>query len=176
MLVGALLCSLGAARAQTSTNSLASPTPATFFDSVGDYFTSFNTNSTTFSAENAEVWASADYQSGLNFAAGFGVQYELPANVTLESYTRNAGVAGTIVSENIGAGYVLFKKYDTKIVAGVDGGWRWDLERPDLEVYLDARKALTANTFAGVRISYENDFSAQSPGAPIIGIITGFKF
>ena len=166
---------LGAGLVAAQTTTPQPPASATFFQSAAAFFTSFDTNSTTFSAEHAEVWASADYQSGLNFAAGFGVQYELPRNFVLESFTRNAGIAGTIVSEEVGAGWAL-RHYDVKLTFGADGGYNWHAGRPQLEVYADLRKALTPNTFAGIRLSYLTTFNHQSPGAPVVGIITGFKF
>lgn len=166
------------AHAQPITNTVPASMPG-FFNSVADYFTTSNTNYDLHST--AEITLGAVYQAGINFGSDFGVRYkyDLGANtgLCLESVTRNAGVAGVIVSEQAGAG-VYYIRHDLELSAGVDAGYRFDVRHPALTLYADVRKSLTENTYAGLRLGYETDFSQTESGlnAPVITIETGFKF
>ncbi len=153
------------------------PTPVSFFQSVGSYFTSNDTN-LDLSTGKAELWTGMAYQSGVNFAADLGIRYKLSkpgaaSGVALESVTRNAGIAGTIVSQNIGVAYCIYN-HAIELSGGLDVGYRFDEYKPDLSVFLDARKALTVNTFAGLRLAVESDFRHQ-PLAPVFSVLVGFK-
>ncbi|HVU07649.1 MAG TPA: hypothetical protein VHG89_03800 [Verrucomicrobiae bacterium] len=170
----ALLCVAGKAQAQTETNL---PPQTSFFGSVENYFTSFDTNSTTFTSERGEVWTGVVYQNGLNFADDLGVDYNLGAKgIYAEGIFRNAGIAGTIVGAQAGLGYSIVH-FDTKLSVGVDGGYDFNRDNPCATFYVDARKALTENTFAGLRLGWEAQFS-HSPVSrtPELSVIIGFKF
>lgn len=178
--------SLTAAQAQTSitqTNASGGLTtinnPQTFFGTVGSYFTTSNTN-LPFKG-TAEIALGMAYQSGVNIASDFDVRYKFAVStnsgVILESVTRNAGVNGVIVSEQAGVGYyyIPVATPDIELSAGLLGGYRFDASKAAFTAYLDARKSLTENTFAGVRLAYEYDGSA-SPSSPVLTAYTGFTF
>lgn len=153
--------------------------PQSFFGSVGDYFTSSNTNLPFKGA--AEIGLGLAYQSGVNIASDFDARYKFGlktnSGVILESVTRNAGVNGVIVSEQAGVGYyyIPVATPDIELSAGLLGGYRFDAAQAAFTGYLDARKSLTANTFAGLRLAYEYDGSA-SPASPVLTAYTGFTF
>ena len=172
-----------AAQSITVTNASGGTTtinnPQSFFGSVGGYFTSSNTN-LPFKG-TAEIALGMAYQSGVNIASDFDARYKFAlttnSGVLLESVTRNAGVDGVIVSEQAGIGfyYIPVSTPDLELSAGLLGGYRFDVSQGAITAYLDARKSLTENAFAGVRIAYEYDGSA-SPGSPVLTAYTGFTF
>ncbi len=178
-----LAATAGAQSSVTETNASGGTTtvsnPQTFFGTVGSYFTTSNTN-LPFKG-TAEIALGLAYQSGVNIASDFDVRYKFAvttnSGVILESVTRNAGVNGIIVSEQAGVGYyyIPVTTPDIELSAGLLGGYRFDVSRAALTAYLDARKSLTANTFAGVRLAYEYDGSA-SPNSPVLTAYTGFTF
>ncbi len=176
LIITALATAAFSAHAQPITNTVPATMP-NFFNSVAQYFTSSNTNYDLHST--AEITLGAAYQAGVNFGSDFGVRYKFDlgtnTGVCLESVTHNAGVAGIIVSEQAGAG-VYYIRHDLELSAGVDAGYRFDVRHPALTLYADVRKSLTENTYAGLRLGYESDFSSASPGAPVVTIETGFKF
>ncbi len=156
-----------ASRAQVSTN-----TPqGTFFGSVSQYFTSFDTNSTTFKSNSFDLWAGADYQNNLNFANSIGVEWQAVNLLSLESVTRNAGIAGTILSQQVGFGLNKVV-YDTKLTGFVDGAYDFQLGRPFLTTGLRVKKALTVHTFAGIGIEVPFYFKGGSGGRQVNPIVT----
>ena len=183
LIITAALPFAAAAQSITVTNASGGTTtinnPQSFFGSVGGYFTSSNTN-LPFKG-TAEIALGMAYQSGVNIASDFDARYKFAlttnSGVLLESVTRNAGVDGVIVSEQAGIGYyyIPVSTPDLELSAGLLGGYRFDVSQGAFTAYLDARKSLTENTFAGVRIAYEYDGSA-SPGSPVLTAYTGFTF
>lgn len=165
------------------------PTPqGTFFNSVAQFFTGFDTNSTTFLTDTVDIWAGADTVNNQNMAASLGIEF-LPlhsssnsflAALSVESVTRNATVAGTIVSEQAGFGY-NFTHFDTRITGYLDGGYRFDTRQGYLAPGIRIKKALTENTYMGVGLElpiYLNHDNGQPSGAPspTPSVFTGFKF
>jgi len=160
----------------------------TFFNSVAQYFSGFDTNATTFQADTVDVWAGADTVNNQNLAAAFGLEI-LPfrsssnsflARLSVESVTRNATVAGVILSEQAGVGF-NFTRFDTRVTAYFDAGYRFDSRQACVAAGLRAKKALTENTYAGVGLElpvYLNHARGQSAGAPspTLSVFTGFKF
>jgi hypothetical protein len=183
LIITAALPFAAAAQSITVTNASGGTTtinnPQSFFGSVGGYFTSSNTN-LPFKG-TAEIALGMAYQSGVNIASDFDARYKFAlttnSGVLLESVTRNAGVDGVIVSEQAGIGYyyIPVSTPDLELSAGLLGGYRFDVSQGAFTAYLDARKSLTENTFAGMRIAYEYDGSA-SPGSPVLTAYTGFTF
>jgi hypothetical protein len=183
LIIIAALPFAAAAQSITVTNASGGTTtisnPQSFFGSIGGYFTSSNTN-LPFKG-TAEIALGMAYQSGVNIASDFDARYKFAltpnSGVLLESVTRNAGVDGVIVSEQAGIGYyyIPVSTPDLELSAGLLGGYRFDVSQAAFTAYLDARKSLTENTFAGVRIAYEYDGSA-SPGSPVLTAYTGFTF
>jgi hypothetical protein len=183
LIITAALPFAAAAQSITVTNASGGTTtinnPQSFFGSVGGYFTSSNTN-LPFKG-TAEIALGMAYQSGVNIASDFDARYKFAltpnSGVLLESVTRNAGMDGVIVSEQAGIGYyyIPVSTPDLELSAGLLGGYRFDVSQGAFTAYLDVRKSLTENTFAGVRIAYEYDGSA-SPGSPVLTAYTGFTF
>lgn len=166
-----LLFSGGQASAQTNA---VPTTPATFFTSVSQYFASFDTNKTTFAKTNeCDFWAGADYVSGVNISSSLGLEYQLWKKVSVESVTRNAGIAGTILSQQIGVG-LNATLYDVKITGYLDGGYDFLHKQPYAALGARVKKALTQNTFAGLGL--EAQVMKHGSSTPTISIFTGFTF
>lgn len=149
----------------------------TFFNSVGDYFTSFNTNLLTFQKNKFEVWTGVAYQQNVDVANVLGVDFDVKkgGGFYVEGTMANAGIAGTVLNLAGGGGYSIVK-YDTRLSFGVNGGYDFQIKQPIVEIYGDVRKSLTENTFAGLRLSYETSFSGASPHAPLVLGLVGFTF
>lgn len=156
------------ARAQVETNM---PPIPSFFSSVGSYLTSFNTNLTTFQAEKGSISAGMDYQNGLNISANLLIEYNAIGKISVESETRNASVAGTIVSQQIGAG-LNFVIHDVKLTLYADGGYDFLDKKPFAEIGSRIKKALTEHTYIGLGIGAR---ISKQP-APVLTFFTGFTF
>ena len=169
------------AQSLTATNNLplGDNNPQTFFGTVGNYLTTSNPNLPI--RGQAEVALGLAYQSGVNIASDFSARYKLSVTTNsgaiFESVTRNAGINGVIVSEQAGLGYYYrpAASPDIELSAGLLGGYRFDTRSAAFTAYLDVRKSLTPNTFAGLRIGFEHDGSG-SPNAPVLTAYTGFTF
>jgi len=185
VLASALAAALASLPARSQTNT---PPQATFFNSLAQYFSAFDTNSATFRADTADVWVGADTVNNQNLAASFGIEIlpfhpstnNLLAALSFESVTRNATVAGVIISEQAGAGF-NFTHFDTRLTGYVDAGYRFDARQSYVAPGLRVKKALTDNTYAGVALElpiYLNHAHGQASGAPspTLCLFTGFKF
>ncbi len=165
-------------------NLMTNSAPGSFMGSVGLYFSSSNPSLPI--KGSAEVSLGMAYQAGVNIASDFGIRYKFGASTTngssgffAESVTRNAGVAGVIVSEELGGGYYIIPAStpDIELSGGVLGGYRFDTEAGAATIYADVRKSLTPNTFAGVRLAYEWDsIHATAQATPVLTAETGFTF
>lgn len=177
LLIAGLSLSAFTVNAQTTNN----PPPPAFFDTALTYFTAFNTNLTTFSIDRGSVWAGADYVSGVNVSSHIGFSYNLGSSTPgngfhLESVTRNAGIAGTILSQQAGAGYHV-SLYDARISATLAGGYDWNARAAFIAPTIDIRKAMTQRTFAGLRMDVPIMFRHGSGNyVPRVGVFTGFTF
>ncbi len=186
LLLASVLCVLSVASAPAQISNLLTNAPASsFFGSVGSYLTGSNPNLTI--RGSAEITLGMAYQAGVNIASDFGIRYKFGTPATngsasglfVESVTRNAGVAGIIVSEQAGGGYYLIPAStpDIELSGGLLAGYRFDTASPAITAYLDVRKSLTVNTYAGIRIGYEWDSARQrAQAAPVISAETGFTF
>lgn len=179
-----LLCALGVlgvepAFSQPDTNAPPSFTPQGFLTSFKNYFLTSDTNSTTFTTHDFDVWAGADYVQGVNTAQSLGLEYDFyhlsNKNVSLsaESVTRNAGIAGIILNQQVGLGLNL-THFDTKITGFIDGGYDFDGARPYAAIGARIKKALTVNTFGGLGI--EEHFGTHSSRIPTMSIFAGAVF
>lgn len=156
------------ARAQIDTNT---PPIPSFFSSVGSYFTSFNTNLTTFQTDKMNLSAGMDYQNGLNISANLLLEYNAIGKISLESETRNASIAGTIVSQQAGLG-LNFVLHDVKLTLYADGGYDFRDQKPFAEIGSRLKKALTEHTYMGLGIGAR---ISKQP-APVLTVFTGFTF
>lgn len=191
MIILSVMLSFGV-KAQTSTNA-----PGTFFNSIQNYLTSFNTNlDSTFGNERAAVWTGADSIQGgsVSMANALGISYDLKrfanrsdtnlfsTSISAESVTRNSGIAGTLVSEQLGLGLNIIV-HDVKLTGYLDGGYDLALKPESFnqviqtrdrlygEVGIRVAKALTTHTYTGVGIA------AQFPrNSQVFSWIAGFNF
>lgn len=183
--ITALALGLAVTNAQTNIPA----TPVGFLNTALGYFTSHNPDLTNAFNGIGEAWTGADYQNEVNISSSVGLEYNLirkpTYNLAIESVTRNAGIAGVIVSEQAGPKFKLIVGGDTEVGIFIEGGYGVSTEGdikglhdPFAAIGLDIKKALTQNTFAGLR--FEQDFTFQKSGLgksnPVISAIVGFKF
>jgi hypothetical protein len=155
--------------------------PQQFYTTAFDYFTSFDTNLLTFQTNyHGCAWAGADYQSGVNVASSLGLEYGLYKSVSVESVTRNAAIAGTILSEEVALG-LNYTVYDTQLTGGAGIGDNFagvGSTKSGLYgvIFAEAKKALSENTFAGTRIEAEIQGASKAGMIPVFTVFVGFKF
>jgi len=119
----AILATAGySSQAQSTTN--AAPSVPGFVTQFGDYLTTVNTN---YNYQPVSMWTAAVYQNNVNVSDEVGVSWDLwEQNVNgglfaaVESRTRNAGIAGTVVSEGGGMEFG-YMKYSLKVGVFGDG-------------------------------------------------------
>ena len=146
-----------------------------FFQSVGNYFTSANTNY-TWASNTWEVAVGADYMSSVNWANYVEAQFDID-RFDIEAKVRNAGIAGTVDSAQAGIGYSLIEFYSIKLEAGIDGGYDLDRNAAIFEPRLTLRDKLTPNTFLGISLSLPVWTNGKPMNnVPDIGIETGFTY
>ena len=142
------------------------PAADTFLTTVQKYFTSFDTNSTTFKKANEiDVMVSADTKDGVT-SAGLGLNYSLWSFVGVEGIVRNAGIGGVVVSAQGGVS-VSRVIYDVKASFYVDGGYSFQLSTPYVESGVRVFKALSSNTAAGIGTYLQADAKGIRGGAGI---------
>lgn len=169
--------------AQTNTSPvIPAPTTQSFIQSVEAYFSSFDTNSQTFSTNSPyELWTGAAYQSGINLGAQIGVEARPIAKypgLMIGSVSTLSSTVGTIAQEELDFGYSI-RHYDVELTlgAGAVDTFAGGSASPGFKgsVFAEVKKALTANTFAGMRI--EGLFGGGSKAnVPMFGVFAGFTF
>jgi hypothetical protein len=202
ILASILLISTAPARAQTgnaptalpkltATNSLGQisastnmiPTPETFFDDVESYFTSFNTNLTTFTGSNYyQMWTAIEYQSGINLGVSFGLEaqpFSGARGLTLGSVSALAPAIGTIAAQEFDVGWSI-THYDVRVTAGGLVGYTFESASAAEKgigggVFVEAEKALSDTTFAGIRLE-EKFGGGNHANQPYLFLQTGFVF
>lgn len=178
MLALALCMICWRAGAQTTTNS----PQQNFFQTTMSYFSSFNTNLTTFRSDfvNVELGTASINNENMTEELAltvspfkFGVDTNTGyASFDLNYIGRNATIAGTLVQQEGGIG--LSKSYyDVKGSVYVDGGYDFTKKQWYPAIGFRVRKALTPNTYAGVGL--EEAFRSGNT-APTLSIFAGFKF
>jgi hypothetical protein len=167
---------LSTAFAQTNAPAPA-PTPQSFLTSAESYVTGFNTNLDTFSTNcPLELWTGGAYQSGLNLGAQVGLEakpFSQWPGLTLGSVSTMAGIGGTFASQEADAGYSIVH-YDVEFSAGLGGVYDFQTSGARGAVYAEIKKALTQNTFAGLRL--EGLFGGSTSSQPVVSIFAGFTF
>lgn len=174
------------------TSAMAQTTPPTFFNSVSDYFSSFNTNlDSTFATERAEIAIGVDSTQGgsVPLANSLRISYTVyqPSNavtaLSIENVLDNSGVAGTLVSEQLGLGF-SFIVHDVKLTGYADGLYDFNpatktnskgKTRKDsafgAEIGLRVQKAMTTHTFSGIGLGVILPRNEQK-----FQVFTGFTF
>lgn len=147
-----------------------------FFGSVQNYFTSFDTNSTTFLADNVDIWAGADTVDSSTTRASLGIAAMVYQHkLSIESITRSGAVGGTVVSQQFGVGYNI-THFDTRFTGYIHAGYSLDSKRAYAAPGLRVMKALTANTYAGMSLELPFYFKRGAGVTPTISVFTGFRF
>jgi hypothetical protein len=182
----AVFCFSASAQTSTVFNSTNEPIASappdsipSFFSSIGNYFGHYNTNPTNaiqFASARMTLWTGADYQQGVNVDSVAGVEFRPFTNypVSIASVTRNAAIAGTVDSEQFDVQYDI-NHYDTQLSLGVGGGENFLNKTPFVSVYVEVKKALTANTFAGIRAEEDVNISGSGRNVPLVAAIVGIK-
>lgn len=148
-----------------------------FWDTAVQWFTSLNTNSTTWTTDRGSIWAGADYVSGLNTAATLGGSFNLFGNVEARGEILNAGIAGTIDSLHGGFGYHI-STADVRVTPFLLGGYDFVQRKPYVSPGIELRKAMTARTFAylGLDVPIFFNHNAGSDLIPRVSTGVGFTF
>jgi len=178
-LIGLLAAVLLLATAGYSQTNTPPANPGSFVNTVQSYFTSFNTNlDGTFASSKGSLWTGVNSIQGgsVNLANEIGLSYTIYKQVAAENVVRNSGVAGTLVSEQIGLNLGLVV-HDTRLAVYADGGYQLDsssnknTDKFYAELGLRAEKALSEHTFAWVGIG------AQLPkNTQVFSAGAGFTF
>lgn len=113
------------------------------------------------SLNRLELFTGLDYQNNVNVSVPVGAWFKIYKNLGGELLFRNAGVAGTVLSEQVGLNLNLYK-YDIKVTGGIDGGWRNDLERGYVEPYFEFDKATSRINSLFVRLGADLYFGSKS--------------
>lgn len=156
---------------------LPTDTPS-FFATAQQYFTSFNTNLDNTFIERGEIAVGvvSIQGGGVNLANEVRGSYVAYKALSIDAAFRDAGIAGTFVSEQLGlsANYVV---HDAKFTVYMDG--LYHQEKPTAgnsrltgELGIRVQKALTQHTFAGVEAAVQ--FSKGQPR--VFGTFAGFTF
>ena len=159
----------------------------TVIGSIFGYFGSFNTNLPV-GTPMLSLWAGADTVDNQEMAASMGVEF-MPfatstnaflSGLSVESVTRNATVAGTVLSEQAGIGWSI-THVDTRLTGYIDIGDRFDTKQVYFVPGLRVKKMLTSNTFAGTGIelpdlpdAWRGCITSGTP-APTPYLIAGFN-
>lgn len=153
----------------------ASPTPpANFLGTVKGYLTEFNP-AYNFTNTTIELAVGGEYNNGVNWANAIEAQYDL-GRWDVEATFRNLGVLGDLKTIEVGGGYALAEKLDTKITLAVEGGYDFGRDTGIFEPIVRLRKKGTANTFFELKISWPIWIEGKQNTAPNIGIYTGCTF
>ena len=151
------------------------PPQQNFFQAVGNYFTSANTNY-TWASSTLEVAVGADYMSSVNWANYVAAQFDL-GRFDIGARVRNAGIAGTVDSAQASIGYSLMEFFSVKLEAAIDGGYDLDRGTAIFKPRLTLRDKLTPNTFLGLSLSLPIWVNGKPMNnVPDIGIETGFTY
>lgn len=169
--------------AQTNAPLSTNATPQSFLSTVEGYFTSFNTNLATFSTNAPyESWAGVAYQAGLRLGANLAVEakpFSGAPGLMLGSVSLLADTVGTIAQQEVDVGWSIVH-YDVEVTLGAAGMYTfqngYDAYGKGLNggIFVEAKKALTANTFAGVRA--EEVLCSGRANQPILTLFGGFTF
>jgi hypothetical protein len=166
--------------AQENTNVFQTPStpplpvgPASFIGTVGQWLTVSDTNNVW--DQKLSISAGIDSIQGgsVNLANSFRIGYDFIPLLGIESVTRDSGVQGTIVSEQVG---LALNVHHVDMVGSLylDGGYNKFQPRRDrlfLEIGLRVSKKVSRFVFVGIGIGEQ--FPAQ---ARVLSAFTGIVF
>jgi hypothetical protein len=174
------------AEAQLSTNTPATPTSqSSFFNQAFNWFTAADPAlDGIFTNGSALLWAGVDSVQGGNatLVNEIGISYGVikPQRLSLEAVTRNGGMTGTVMSQQLGVS-LNFNLRDMRIAVYADGGYYLadseitpgpsgkisTSDRMYGEIGIRAFKALGQNTYAYVSLGAQFPTSRQVYGAGV---------
>lgn len=153
--VSSCLCTI----AQPITNAPTVPAPGSLPQTILNYFTSFDTNATTFTSNRVDLWTGADSVQGAvsPLVQELGLSYDLvtvssKARLGIEAIERNTGLAGNLDSVQGGLDLSIIV-WDTKLTLYGNGGYYFDpgeVQRIYGEVGFRAKKAVGQHFYMGV--------------------------
>ncbi|MBU6410559.1 MAG: hypothetical protein KGR98_09240 [Verrucomicrobia bacterium] len=133
-----------------------------------DYAKSWPSNET-------DVAVGGLWQNNVNWANYIGAQKNF-GRLALNARMDNAGVAGTILRAQAGAGYRLLQRGDLVADALLDAGY----DRPSRAAYVEPevlmRKQLAHGAFAELGLTYDFMLRGGQPSYPGLMLGTGFAF
>ncbi len=162
------------AQTNSALNEINGTVPQNFFQSVGGYFTSINTNY-SFTSNVLEVATGAG-QSGPVLADYVSAQWDAWDRWDAAAQVRNAGIAGVIQSAELGGGYSVIRAGDTKLQVGVFAGYDWNKSAVLFEPELVVRKKATRNTFFEAGVSLPLWTAGPMNKTPAFFVGTGFTY
>ena len=134
------------------------PTQQSFYATVITWATSFDTNNLCFQVDSLSLWNGVKYQSGINIANSFGLDwtaYRFSTNgnslaLNVGSATDFAGITGVVSGQEITVG--LSKTlYDLRMTPYVGGAYDFVRKSAFVPIGVDVRKATSAHVFVGLR-------------------------
>ena len=144
-------------RAQTNT-------VPNFLQSLESYVTVLNTNF-TFTNDTVDIETGYKQVTGANAASFATLDYYFAKSFEAQADIQFSGVGSAVNAGEIGIGYAVFNKYDTRITADVLAGYDDIKASAEIEPKLELKKKLTTNTFASVGISlpvfFKGGFNSQ---------------
>jgi hypothetical protein len=169
LFIGALTATIPA-RAQTPP-----PTPDSFFKTATAWATTFDTNNPCFATDSLSLWNGVKYQSGLNVADSFGIDWTAKRfanglSLTVGSATDMAGVTGIITAQEgtLGLSKTI---WDLRLTPYVGGAYNLNLNKPYIPLGIDLRKAMTAHSFIGFRLTEPIYFKGKGQPLTVIGLL-----
>lgn len=153
--------------------------PVQFAANLGSYLTSFN-YALSWTNTPVDIWAGANFQSGLQTSAELGASYDVYRSgtnwvVDVNGAVRNAGIAGTIVSGQLGVGWA-FLIYDTKLEPYIDVGYSAQLNSWYAEPGVRIKKKMTISTYVGAALAYDIYFRGHNQKLPTLFAGPGWAF
>jgi hypothetical protein len=179
LLAAALLLAGLTSNAQTNTLTVTNPPalpPAvqSFATSVQQYFTDLNTNY-TWTNVTVEVDTGYKQVTGANAASELYAQYDIKS-FDIIAGMQFSGVGSAINGVEIGGGYALISKYDTKLEAQLLFGYDNNRAAAEIEPRLALKKKLSLNTYAVTAVSLPMFSKGQFNSAPSVYIGAGATF
>lgn len=165
------LCAALALPAAAQTNDVP-PTPTSFYQTALGYFTSFSSLQTFQTNYSGLFGLGPDYQDQINTSMLLTAKYNVYRTLGLQGSLHTFGLgSSTLVQAGGGIDYDIIV-HDVRISPFLEAGYSWRYKKLALEVGAELDKALTENTYGGVRLAVQ---ASDSPSL-MISFLTGFKF
>ena len=175
----AILTTPAPAAAQTNVTSLTTNasggiTTETFFQSAGNYLTTFNP---AFTWTNVALEAATGYKqvTGAGATSVVDVQYDI-GRWNAGTAFQFSGVGSPINAFEAQGGYALIEHLDAKVDFDLRAGYDWTVKAGVVEPGIFIGKKLTQNTFLKTGVSLPVYFKGQLNRNPSFYLETGFTY